>query len=478
VIFLERWLIVTKENDFENDTINDWIDLEEKKELTFYLDTRLKKHDRVLIYKSGQWRVISHIFEVKNSPLKKNGKFKVHLHQKKHITKPITLLELKEHKIIKTNKKFRKRVYKIPLCCWSDIIGLITKKNPKLLDPYVPKLFSGPNNEGYHIQLKKDLIKLIKTIEKYDIYSLNEEATKYTIILPILEKLGWNIYNPWEVYPENPIDDKKVDYILKDCNSTQICIEAKKASEEDLNQHKMQIISYCASANIDLGILTSGLIWKFYKLNYYENSLGAIKKIKKTKEINILKESPERCVDKFIEYFWMGKKTSKRHPRKDKFLNDLIKTIKAIDEKAISNYNESAVKQFILVPLLKNLGWKISPSEISFDYWINLKKVDYILENNKKFKTCIEVKSLGSQLDFDAEENLLNYALNGNFRMAVLTDGNDWRFFYFKNKDYYGDSKFKIKNKTEKELVNTFTNLLSKDKVINGDNLKYLEKII
>jgi len=169
--------------------------------------------------------------------------------------------------------------------------------------------------------------------------------------------------------------------------------------------------------------------------------------IKKTKEINILKESPERCVDKFIEYFWMGKKTSKRHPRKDKFLNDLIKTIKAIDEKAISNYNESAVKQFILVPLLKNLGWKISPSEISFDYWINLKKVDYILENNKKFKTCIEVKSLGSQLDFDAEENLLNYALNGNFRMAVLTDGNDWRFFYFKNKDYYGDSKFKIKNK-------------------------------
>ncbi len=81
---MKRWLIVTKEKDYEkNNTPSDWIDLEEKKELTFNVDRRLKKGDRVLIYKSGQWRIISHIFEVKNNSHKKEGKYKVHLHQKK-----------------------------------------------------------------------------------------------------------------------------------------------------------------------------------------------------------------------------------------------------------------------------------------------------------------------------------------------------------------------------------------------------------
>lgn len=473
---MKRWLIVTKETDYgKEDTPNDWIDLEEKKELTFYVDKKLKKGDWVLIYKSGQWRVISHIFEVKNNPYKKDGNYRVHLHRKKQIPKPLTLSELKENGIIKENRKFRRRVYEIPLRCWSEIIGFIAEKNPKLLDPFEPKFCSGPNKRGYPIKLKKDLIELINKTKKYNIGSFNEEATKYLIILPLLEKLGWNIYDPWEVYPENPISDRKVDYILKDCNFNQICIEAKKANEEDLDQHKNQIFWYCASKNVDLGILTSGILWKFYFFYYYENSLGAIKKIE-GKEINILKERSEKCADNFIEYFWKGN-TSKRNPKESEDIKDLIKAIKSIDENFKYIYNESAVKQFIVMPLLKNLGWDIfNPSEIIFDHWINRKKIDYILKDGKDFKLCIEVKSMGSDLDYDAEGNILQYASDGNFDLSILTDGNDWRFYYFKKGIYHEDFKFKICENNTKWILDIFKYILSKNRVFDSRNLKYLEE--
>ena len=475
---MKRWLIVTKEKDYDNPNIpNDWIDLEEKKELTFIVDKRLNKKDKVLIYKSGQWRVLSHIFEVKNTPHKKNGKYEVHLHRKKEIYKPIALKELKDNKIIRKNLKFKKRLYELPICCWSKLIGIITKNNPKLLDPHVPKFCNGPLKDGYPLKLKDGLIKLIKDVKTYDTNSLNEEATKYTIILPILEKLGWNIHDPSEIYPEDIISDRKVDYITKDFESNKFCIETKYAGENDLNQHKKQIIWYCSSHNVDMGILTNGLIWKFYFINYYENSLGAIKKIK-TKEINLLKETPEKCFKKFIEYFWIGK-TSENEPIKFKKIDELIEQVDTYHK-----FNESAVKQFILMPLLKNLGWAINdPLEIIYDKTINHKKVDYILAPYSTNNFIIEVKAFGYNLDI-AESNLLHYSLKGKFKMSVLTNGKEWRFFYIKNKknfahkQYYGEYKLKIENLNYKYLIKSFHKLLSKENVLEGNHLKYLEKLV
>ena len=138
------------------------------------------------------------------------------------------------------------------------------------------------------------------------------------------------------------------------------------------------------------------------------------------------------------------------------------------------------------MPILNILGWEISNlSEIVFDKRINNKKVDYIIAPYSPYKFIIEVKALGTNLE-DAEENLLYYALMGHWKMAVLTDGNAWRFYLkfdtmnlsFSHKNYYGFIKFKINKCSIQKLLYSFTNILSKDKVQTGENLKYLKKII
>ena len=63
-----------------------------------------------------------------------------------------------------------------------------------------------------------------------------EEATKHTLILPFLQLLGYNIFNPAEVVPEYTVDvgtkkGEKVDYAIFINGQPAILIEAK--SHED-----------------------------------------------------------------------------------------------------------------------------------------------------------------------------------------------------------------------------------------------------
>lgn len=68
--------------------------------------------------------------------------------------------------------------------------------------------------------------------------------------------------------------------------------------------------------------------------------------------------------------------------------------------------------------------------------------------------------------------------------MSVLTNGNEWRFFYIKNeknfahKQYYGEYILKIKNLNYKYLIKSFHKLLSKENVLECNHLKYLEKLV
>lgn len=96
-----------------------------------------------------------------------------------------------------------------------------------------------------------------------------EEATKNAMVMPLIQILGYNPFDPLEVTPELIADvgtkkGEKVDYaILKEGNPILI-FECKKAGD-DLNiSHAGQLFRYFHVTSARFGVLTNGITYKFF----------------------------------------------------------------------------------------------------------------------------------------------------------------------------------------------------------------------
>jgi predicted type IV restriction endonuclease len=58
----------------------------------------------------------------------------------------------------------------------------------------------------------------------------NEEAIRQVVVLPVLKRLGWNPGDRMEVFPEYPIELKRVDYCLKHNGHEQVLIETRRGA--------------------------------------------------------------------------------------------------------------------------------------------------------------------------------------------------------------------------------------------------------
>lgn len=95
-----------------------------------------------------------------------------------------------------------------------------------------------------------------------------EEATKNAFIMPFIAALGYDVFNPHEVVPEFVADlgikkGEKVDYCIFKDDAAIIIIECKHW-KEDLNVHNSQLHRYFHVTTSKFGILTNGIIYKFY----------------------------------------------------------------------------------------------------------------------------------------------------------------------------------------------------------------------
>lgn len=99
-----------------------------------------------------------------------------------------------------------------------------------------------------------------------------EEATKQALILPMLDALGYDIWNPTEVCPEFEADfavkkagqKEKVDLAISLSGVPKIYFEVKSV-ETSLEGHEGQLARYFNSTKtVTLGILTNGLEWRFF----------------------------------------------------------------------------------------------------------------------------------------------------------------------------------------------------------------------
>ncbi|WP_428742683.1 type I restriction endonuclease [Tenacibaculum sp.] len=95
-----------------------------------------------------------------------------------------------------------------------------------------------------------------------------EEATKTAFVLPFIDLLGYDIFNPTEVIPEFTADiglkkGEKVDYAIIEKNVPILIIECKHW-KEDLNTHNSQLFRYFHASKSRFALLTNGIEYKFF----------------------------------------------------------------------------------------------------------------------------------------------------------------------------------------------------------------------
>lgn len=96
-----------------------------------------------------------------------------------------------------------------------------------------------------------------------------EEATKNALIMPFIQILGYNVFDPTEVTPEIVADvglkkGEKVDYAILMDGKPIILFECKR-SGGDLNiNHASQLFRYFHVTEARFGVLTNGLTYRFF----------------------------------------------------------------------------------------------------------------------------------------------------------------------------------------------------------------------
>ncbi|MEQ8200480.1 MAG: type I restriction endonuclease [Syntrophomonadaceae bacterium] len=116
---------------------------------------------------------------------------------------------------------------------------------------------------------KEDMQKLSVQITERKDHIANEEMAKQSLIIPFLQTLGFDVFNPLEVRPEYDSDfgkkkGEKVDYAIFKEGKPIIFIEAKTVSEK-LENHDAQLSRYFnATPEVKVGIITNGIEYKFF----------------------------------------------------------------------------------------------------------------------------------------------------------------------------------------------------------------------
>ena len=118
-----------------------------------------------------------------------------------------------------------------------------------------------------------EFLEKIKTlavrVEKQKDNIITEEACKNAFVMPFLNALGYDVFNPEIVIPEFTADigvkkGEKVDYALKIGGKIAILVECKTCGSDLSQQHMSQLYLYFSVTDARFAILSNGQQYWFY----------------------------------------------------------------------------------------------------------------------------------------------------------------------------------------------------------------------
>lgn len=118
------------------------------------------------------------------------------------------------------------------------------------------------------MELSDKLKEFSKRIEVMKNGIFTEEATKTSLVMPFFSLLGYDVFNPMEFCPEYTADvgikkKEKVDYAIMNEGEPLILIECKEC-KDNLDKHGSQLFRYFSTTKAKFGILTNGIIYRFF----------------------------------------------------------------------------------------------------------------------------------------------------------------------------------------------------------------------
>ena len=91
----------------------------------------------------------------------------------------------------------------------------------------------------------------------------DEAAVCQGAILPILQELGWPVFDTTVVHPQYPVETRKIDYALCRANGQLVVfIEVKRVGVAASGER--QLFEYAFHRGVPLAVLTDGQEWNFY----------------------------------------------------------------------------------------------------------------------------------------------------------------------------------------------------------------------
>jgi hypothetical protein len=118
------------------------------------------------------------------------------------------------------------------------------------------------------MDFKDQILQFAARVEKLFPQIHTEEATKNALIMPFIQLLGYDVFNPFEVNPEFIADigikkGEKVDYAIMNDGKAILLIECKHYIQ-DLDPHNSQLFRYFHTTDAKFGLLTNGVNYRFY----------------------------------------------------------------------------------------------------------------------------------------------------------------------------------------------------------------------
>lgn len=330
----------------------------------------------------------------------------------------------------------------------------------------------------------KDQIKnLGERVDKLKNQIATEEATKNAFIMPFIQTLGYDVFNPLEIVPEYITDigtkkGEKIDYaIFKDEKPT-ILIECKHWAQ-NLNLHDGQLLRYFHVSKAKFGILTNGINYRFYSDLVEQNKMDEkpflefnINEIKEN-QIDELKKfhksyfDAESIVNTASELKYMNELKHLLHTEFNQPSPDFVKlfakqvypsvvTAKILDQ--FTNLTKKAIQHYINDIITERLKTALSKENEKI---IKEEKIDEIENNTPKVITTEEeiegymiVKTILRQT---INANRITYRDNQSYFAILLDDNNRktiCRLYLNTTKKY-----FVILDEQKKEIKNELNSL-------------------
>ena len=196
------------------------------------------------------------------------------------------------------------------------------------------------------MDFKDSILQLADRVSSLKDSIQTEEATKNAFIMPFIQILGYDVFNPLEVVPEMDCDiakkkGEKIDYAIMKDGSPIMLIECKHW-KQDLNLHDNQLKRYYVASKAKFGVLTNGIVYRFYADLIKENIMDDVPFL----EINLekIREAQIEEVKKFCkENFDLDNILSSANELK--YMSEVKKIIRAEFEEPSADFVKMLTKR-------------------------------------------------------------------------------------------------------------------------------------